>query len=88
MGFVQSDMLDMTLTIQEHLTGNMKSIPNHTQHAQALPGRMDCGQVMANPTNEVVSQLAQQDKHFLGGETRLITLGDAQSLFTAPVPLC
>lgn len=61
----------------------MKGITDHAQHAKLMESGLTRSQPVAHPTGDVVSQLAQQQQHFLGMKRLFVALGDAQPLFGA-----
>ena len=83
MRLIERNLNKMALSIEGNSTRDMKGIPHHAQHTKMLEFGSARSQAITDPTDQVVSQLAQQKEHFLGVERFFVAFGDAQTLLRA-----
>lgn len=83
MCLVETNLNNVPLSIELDVARNVKSIPNHTQYSELAQFRQTGRQSIACPDDQVVRQLSQEQKHFLGGKGLFVPFGDSQALFRA-----
>src|SRR5262245_2189563 len=81
MSLIEGNPDQVALSIELEPPWDLQNVPYHAQGAEAGKARLTSGQQITQPQDQQISQLGQQEPHFLSGKGALGAVGQLKPLF-------